>query len=65
MSGPLELELKTVVNCYVGAESQTEVLWKNKPVSLTAEPSLQPFRVLFRYVDFDILASVLVCFLLL
>ena len=33
VSGPLELELQTVVNCYVGAENCTQVLWNDSQCS--------------------------------
>ena len=41
MLDPLELELQTGVSCHVGAGNWTWILWQEKPVLLTAEPSLQ------------------------
>ena len=46
VSGPLELELQTVVSCHVGTWNWTWIL-KEKPVLLTAEPSLQPLESMF------------------
>ena len=39
VSKPLELKLRTVVSCQVGAGNWAQVLWKSNQCSLTTEPS--------------------------
>lgn len=40
LEDPLEVELRTVVSCYVGAEIQAPGPVKEQPVILSTEPSL-------------------------
>ena len=44
---PLDLELKMVVSCCVGARNLAWILWKSSQCSLTTEPTFQPHSFLF------------------